>query len=43
MIVGSPGRVVKTLSPEQAAMIAHGAAHYVDNWKRYARDLRVLG
>jgi carbonic anhydrase/acetyltransferase-like protein (isoleucine patch superfamily) len=42
MIVGSPGRVVKTLSPEQAAMIAHGAAHYVENWKRYARELRAL-
>lgn len=42
MIVGSPGRVVKELSPEQAARISHGAAHYVDNWKRYARDLRAL-
>jgi carbonic anhydrase/acetyltransferase-like protein (isoleucine patch superfamily) len=42
MIVGSPGRVLRTLSPEQAAMIAHGAAHYVDNWKRYARDLQPL-
>ncbi len=42
MIVGSPGRVIRTLSPEQAAMIAHGAAHYVENWKRYARDLKLL-
>ena len=42
MIVGSPGRVLRTLSPEQAAMIAHGAAHYLDNWKRYARDLKPL-
>jgi carbonic anhydrase/acetyltransferase-like protein (isoleucine patch superfamily) len=43
MIVGSPGRVLRELSPEQAAMLAHGAAHYVDNWKRYARDLRTIG
>jgi carbonic anhydrase/acetyltransferase-like protein (isoleucine patch superfamily) len=43
MIVGSPGKVIRTLSPEQGAMIAHGAAHYVENWKRYARDLRELG
>ncbi|HET9160998.1 MAG TPA: gamma carbonic anhydrase family protein [Caulobacteraceae bacterium] len=42
MIVGSPGRVIRTLSPEQAAMIAHGAAHYVENWKRYARELKAL-
>jgi carbonic anhydrase/acetyltransferase-like protein (isoleucine patch superfamily) len=43
MIVGSPGRVIRTLSAEQAAMIAHGAAHYVENWKRYARELRQDG
>jgi carbonic anhydrase/acetyltransferase-like protein (isoleucine patch superfamily) len=43
MIVGSPGKVIRTLSPEQGAMIAHGAAHYVENWKRYARDLKELG
>ena len=42
MIVGSPGRVIRTLSPEQAAGIALGSAHYVQNWKRYARDLRQL-
>ena len=42
MIVGSPGRVLRTLSPEQAERMAHGAAHYVANWKRYARDLREL-
>jgi carbonic anhydrase/acetyltransferase-like protein (isoleucine patch superfamily) len=43
MIVGSPGRVLRELSPEQAAMLSHGAAHYVANWKRYARDLRAIG
>jgi carbonic anhydrase/acetyltransferase-like protein (isoleucine patch superfamily) len=43
MIVGSPGRVVRELSPEQARMMSHGAAHYVANWKRYARDLRTIG
>lgn len=40
MIMGSPGRVIKTLSPERAAALALGAAHYVNNWKRYARDLQ---
>ena len=43
MIVGSPGRMLRELNPEQAAMMAHGAAHYVDNWKRYARELRTIG
>lgn len=43
MIMGSPGRVVKELSPEQAARMAYGAAHYVDNWKRYRRELKPIG
>jgi len=43
MIVGSPGRVLRTLTPEQGAMLAHGAAHYVANWKRYQRDLAAAG
>jgi len=41
MIVGSPGKVVRMLLPEQSRALALGAAHYVANWQRYARDLRV--
>ena len=39
MVVGSPGKVIRTLSEDQLAGIAAGAAHYVENWKRYAADL----
>lgn len=42
MIVGSPGRVLKTLSPEHAARMSQGAAHYVANWKRYAAELKQI-
>ena len=42
MIMGSPGRVVRELAPEQAQGLLLSAAHYVANWKRYARDLRAL-
>jgi carbonic anhydrase/acetyltransferase-like protein (isoleucine patch superfamily) len=35
MVVGSPGKVIRTLSPEQAADLSAGALHYVENWKRY--------
>ncbi len=35
LIMGSPGKAVRTLSDEQVAMIAMGTAHYVANWKRY--------
>jgi len=35
MVVGSPGKIIRQVSPEQAAGIAAGSAHYVENWKRY--------
>ncbi|HEY5105925.1 MAG TPA: gamma carbonic anhydrase family protein [Caulobacteraceae bacterium] len=35
MVVGAPGRVIRTLSPAQAEGLARGAAHYVENWKRF--------
>jgi carbonic anhydrase/acetyltransferase-like protein (isoleucine patch superfamily) len=43
LILGSPARVVRGLTPEQQAMIAHGAEHYRDNWKRFAGELRAVG
>jgi len=39
LVMGAPGRVVREVSPEQALMLAGGAAHYVENWKRYRREL----
>jgi carbonic anhydrase/acetyltransferase-like protein (isoleucine patch superfamily) len=39
MILGSPGKVVRELSPEQAARMSFGALHYVENWKRYRAGL----
>jgi carbonic anhydrase/acetyltransferase-like protein (isoleucine patch superfamily) len=42
-IMGSPARVVGQLTEEESARLSLGAAHYVSNWKRYARDLMPLG
>ena len=42
MVVGSPGKVIRTLTEEQAAGIAAGAAHYVENWKRYKSGLAPI-
>jgi len=42
LVMGSPGKVVRTLEPEQAAGLAAGAAHYVENWKRYRAGLAAL-
>lgn len=43
MILGSPAKVVKTLSPEQSERFAKGAHHYVENGRRYQRDLSKVG
>jgi carbonic anhydrase/acetyltransferase-like protein (isoleucine patch superfamily) len=40
LIVGSPARVARELTDEQCAFLDASAAHYVANWRRYARDLR---
>jgi len=42
LIVGSPGKVVRQLSDAEVARLAHSAAHYVDNWQRYQRELEAL-
>jgi carbonic anhydrase/acetyltransferase-like protein (isoleucine patch superfamily) len=39
LVMGAPGKVVREISPEQARMLAGGALHYVENWKRYKREL----
>jgi carbonic anhydrase/acetyltransferase-like protein (isoleucine patch superfamily) len=38
MVLGAPGRVVKTLGPEAEAMLAKAAAAYVDKVRRYAKQ-----
>ncbi len=42
LIMGSPGRLVRTVSEQEAAMIALSAAHYAENWKPFARGLKKL-
>lgn len=42
LVMGSPGKIVRTLSPEQAAAVGLGARHYVENWKRFAATLRAV-
>jgi carbonic anhydrase/acetyltransferase-like protein (isoleucine patch superfamily) len=40
VVMGAPGRVVRQSGEAEIALIKYSAAHYVDNWKRYSRDLR---
>lgn len=39
LIVGSPARVARTLTPEQIDGLARSARHYVDNAARFRRGL----
>jgi carbonic anhydrase/acetyltransferase-like protein (isoleucine patch superfamily) len=41
MILGSPARVVRELSDTESKKLELSAAHYVANWQRYARDLKL--
>lgn len=42
LVMGSPGKVVRELSEEQVARIAHAAAHYVENAQRYRQLLQEI-
>ena len=40
LVMGSPARIVKTLSPGQQEALEKSAAHYVENFKRFKRELQ---
>jgi len=40
LVIGSPGKVVRTLTDAEIASIRDNADHYVNNARRYLRDLR---
>jgi carbonic anhydrase/acetyltransferase-like protein (isoleucine patch superfamily) len=42
MIIGSPAKAVKTLSPEQIAGIKDIAARYIKNAQRYIKTLKKI-
>jgi len=39
LVVGSPGKVVRSLTEEEVGRLRWTARHYVDNARRYLRDL----
>lgn len=40
LVIGSPGRVVRQVSEHEVQMLLASAAHYVENFRRYQRELR---
>ena len=43
MIIGSPAKAVRELSPEQIAGLKMSAQHYIDNARRFKAGLKKLG
>jgi carbonic anhydrase/acetyltransferase-like protein (isoleucine patch superfamily) len=43
MIMGSPARLVRMLTPAQVLGLLSGAKHYVENAKRYRAGLKRIG
>jgi carbonic anhydrase/acetyltransferase-like protein (isoleucine patch superfamily) len=41
LVMGSPGKVVRELSDEEVSFLLWNADHYVHNFKRYQRELKV--
>jgi carbonic anhydrase/acetyltransferase-like protein (isoleucine patch superfamily) len=42
LVMGAPGRVVRQLSDADVQVLEASAAHYVENAKRYRKELRAL-
>jgi len=42
LIVGSPAKAVRTLDAAAVAGLRDAARRYVENWRRFARDLRLV-
>jgi carbonic anhydrase/acetyltransferase-like protein (isoleucine patch superfamily) len=43
LIVGAPAKAIRSLDEAAAARITGSAAHYVENWRRYAAGLKRIG
>lgn len=42
VVMGAPGKIVRQCDEAVLAMLKYSAEHYVENWKRYARELKPL-
>ena len=40
MVIGSPGKIVRTLSDDEVKRFSGAAGRYVQNWQRYAKGLK---
>ena len=42
LIVGTPAKVVRELTPQEVQLISLNARHYVENFKRFKKDLKLI-
>ena len=42
LVMGAPGKIIRTLDEEAAKGLTRSAQSYVANWKRFATDLKPL-
>jgi carbonic anhydrase/acetyltransferase-like protein (isoleucine patch superfamily) len=43
VVMGAPGKVVRQVDDNARAILHYSAIHYVENWQRYAREMKVIG
>ena len=43
LVMGSPGKVVRTLTEQEIENLRGSASRYVENFKRFKRDLHPQG
>jgi len=39
LVIGSPGKIVRQVSSEEAKVITENAIHYQENWKKYSKSI----
>ena len=42
MVVGIPGRVIKTIDNDTELFLKASADHYNENWKRFSKTLKLI-
>ncbi|MDB4106599.1 gamma carbonic anhydrase family protein [Alphaproteobacteria bacterium] len=42
MVLGMPGKVVRSLDEQNEKLMIASAQHYVENWRRYKNDLKEI-
>ena len=42
LVMGAPGKVIREIGEQQAKVLEASALHYVENWKRFRRELSAL-